>query len=127
MANSVPLWMLLLLGFLAIGSQVLFVRVSRRIRSRIAKEQPFAGLVKGLLTWALVLTSIGLWVLTVIAALELVPETEPLSHRLLSLGGSLFRAAEDVIFTPFIKRGISEISIYTVLKVIVFGRATSTP
>jgi len=112
--------LLLLIGVLAIGSQVLLARVGRRIRSRIGKDQPFAGLVKGLLAWALGLASIGLWVVTVIGALDLVPETEPIGHRLLSLGVGLFRSLGDVIFIPFIIRGSTEISIYSVLKVVVF-------
>jgi small-conductance mechanosensitive channel len=120
MTNSLPLWMLLVVGFLAVGIQILLVRVSGRIRSRIAKDQPFAGLVKGLLAWAFGLASIALWVLTVIGVLEVLPETEPWSDRLLSLGIGLFRSLEDVIFTPFITRGSTEISIYKVLQVIVF-------
>ena len=120
MTNSVPLWMLLLVGFLAVAIQFLLVLVHRRIRSTIGKDQPFAGLVKGLLTWALALASLGLWALTVIGALGLVPETEPLSHYLWSLAISLFRSLEDVIFSPFITRGSTEISIYKVLQVIVF-------
>ena len=124
MMNSVPLWMLLLIGALAVGSQVLLVRISRKIRSRLGKDQPLAGLVKGLVSWGLGLASLGLWILTVLGILELVPETEPLSHRLLSLVVGVFRSLEDVIFSPFITRGSIEISIYTVLQVIVFVSIT---
>jgi len=120
MTNSVPLWMLLVVGFLAVAIQVLLVRVSRRIRSRIGKDQPFAGLVRGLVAWGLGFASVVLWILTFLGVLELVPETEPVSHRLLSLGVGLFRSLGDVIFTPFIIRGSTEISIYKVLQVIVF-------
>jgi len=119
--NSVPWWTLLLLGFLAIASQILLVRVSRRIRRRVAKNQPFAGLVKALAAWGLGLASLALWALTAIGILELVPETEALAHRLLALGASLFLSLETVIFTPFIERGSTRISIYTVLQVLVFG------
>ena len=124
MMNSVPLWMLLLIGALAVGSQILLVRISRKIRSRLGKDQPLAGLVKGLVSWGLGLASLGLWILTVLGILELVPETEPLSHRLLSLVVGVFRSLEDVIFSPFITRGSIEISIYTVLQVIVFVSIT---
>ena len=85
MKNSVPLWMLLLIGVLAAVSQVLLVRISRRIRGRVGKDQPLAGLIKGLVSWGFGLASLSLWILTVLGVLELVPETEPLSHRLLSL------------------------------------------
>jgi small-conductance mechanosensitive channel len=74
--------------------------------------------------WALGLASVSLWILAVIGILELVPETEPLSHRVLSMLGGLFRSLEDVIFSPFISRGTTEISIYTVLQVIVFVSIT---
>jgi small-conductance mechanosensitive channel len=116
--------MLLVVGFLAVAIQFLLVRVSRRIRSRIAKDQPFAGLVKGLAAWGLTLASVGLWVVTVIGVLELVPETEPVSHRLLPLGVGLFGSLERMIFTPFITRGSTEISIYKILQVIVFVSIT---
>ena len=124
MMNSVPPWMLLLVGALAVGSQILLVRISRKIRSRLGKDQPLAGLVKGLVSWGLGLASFGLWILTVLGILELVPETEPLSHRLLSLVVGVFRSLENVIFSPFITRGSIEISIYTVLQVIVFVSIT---
>ena len=120
MANSVPLWMLLLMGLLAIGSQVLLVRVRRRIRRRIARDQPFAGIVRGLLAWSFGLASAGLWILTAIGILELVPETQLVAHRLLSWGMALVRWLRDVIFTPIISRGKSNISIFTVFEVIVF-------
>lgn len=124
MTNSVPLWMLLVVGFPAVVMQFLLVRVIRRIRSRVAKDHPFAGLLKALLAWALGLASVGLWVLAVIAILRSAPETEPLSRQVLSVLGDLFRSLEDVIFSPFITRGTTEISIYTVLQVIVFVSIT---
>ena len=88
MTDSAPLWMLLLIGVLAVSSQVLLLRVSRRIRSKIAKDQPFAGLVSGLVSWGVGLSSVVLWSLTILGSLELFPETEPTSHRLLSLGAA---------------------------------------
>ena len=124
MKNSVPLWMLLLIGVLAAVSQVLLIRISRRIRGRVGKDQPLAGLIKGLVSWGFGLASLSLWILTVLGVLELVPETEPLSHRLLSLLVGVFRSLERVIFSPIITRGTTEISIYTVLQVIVFVSLT---
>jgi small-conductance mechanosensitive channel len=124
MKNSVPLWMLVLIGVLAVVSQVLLVRISRKIRSRVGKDQPLAGLIKGLVSWGFSLASVGLWILSVLGILELVPETEPLSHRVLSLVFGVFRSLENVIFSPLITRGSTEISIYTVLQVIVFVSIT---
>jgi small-conductance mechanosensitive channel len=124
MKNSVPLWMLVLIGVLAVVSQVLLVRISRKIRSRVGKDQPLAGLIKGLVSWGFGLTSLGLWILTILGILELIPETEPLSHRLLSLVFGVFRSLENAIFSPLITRGTTEISIYTVLQVIVFVSIT---
>ncbi|MCI0624765.1 MAG: mechanosensitive ion channel [Acidobacteria bacterium] len=120
MANSFPLWMLLLIGLLAIGSQVLLVRVRRRIHSRIAKDQPFAGIVRGLLAWGFGLASAGLWALTIIGFLELVPQTEAVAHRLLSWAVAVVRWLRDVVFTPFVTMGNSRISVFTVFQVIVF-------
>ena len=124
MTNSAPHWMLLLIGVLAVGSQVLLVRVSRRIRSKIAKDQPFAGLARGLVSWGVGLTSGVLWILTILGVLELFPETEPAAHRLSSLGLGLFGSLARVIFTPFVTRGSTEISFYKVLQVIVFVSIT---
>jgi small-conductance mechanosensitive channel len=124
MKNSVPLWMLVLIGVLAVVSQVLLVRISRKTRSRVGKDQPLAGLIKGLVSWGFSLASVGLWILSVLGILELVPETEPLSHRVLSLVFGVFRSLENVIFSPLITRGSTEISIYTVLQVIVFVSIT---
>jgi small-conductance mechanosensitive channel len=116
--------MLVLIGVLAVVSQVLLVRISRKIRSRVGKDQPLAGLIKGLVSWGFGLTSLGLWILTILGILELIPETEPLSHRLLSLVFGVFRSLENAIFSPLITRGTTEISIYTVLQVIVFVSIT---
>jgi len=124
MKNSVPLWMLVLISALAVGSQVLLVRISRKIRSRVGKDQPLAGLVNGLVSWGFGLASLGLWILTVLGILGLLPETEPLSHRLLSLVVGVLRSLENLIFSPLITRGSTEISIYTVLQVIVFVSIT---
>ena len=124
MTNSVPLWTLIAVGFLAVAVQFLMLRVSRRIRSRIAKDQPFTGLLKGLVAWGHGFASVVLWILAVLGVLVLVPETEPVSHRLLSLGIGLFRSLEEVIFTPFIPQGSTQISIYKVFQVIVFVSIT---
>src|SRR5262245_20351671 len=124
MKTSISPWMLLLVVFLGFAIQILLVRASRRIRSRIAKDQPLAGLIQALVAWGLGLASVLLWAFTILGLLELVPETQPWSHWLLSLGIGLFGSLESVIFSPFIKRGETAISIYTVLQVIVFVSIT---
>ena len=124
MRTSASPWMLLVVVFLGFAIQILLVRASRRIRSRIAKDQPLAGLIQALVAWGLGLASVLLWAFTILGLLELVPETQPWSHWLLSLGIGLFGSLESVIFSPFIKRGDTAISIYTVLQVIVFVSIT---
>jgi small-conductance mechanosensitive channel len=124
MAKSVPLAMLIVLGFLAVAIQFLLLRLSRKIRGRVATDQPFAGLVNGLVAWGFGFASVVLWMFTMLGFLELVPETEPVSHRLLSWAVWVVRWLGSVIFTTHSIRGGTEISIYKVLQVVVFVSIT---
>lgn len=120
MPNSVSLSTLFVLGLLAVGSQVLLVRVRRRIRNRIVKGQPFARIETTLLHWSFSIGSVALWAVTILGILKLVPETERLSHHLLSWGTGLLRWLTGVVFTPFGAVGNSQISVFVVFQVVVF-------
>jgi small-conductance mechanosensitive channel len=119
MSNRDSLWMLALMGFLALAVQYLLVLTRRRVR-KIAEDQVFAQLMQTALQWLFVILSIVLWSLAAIGILRSMTETRGIADRIVGWGGLVLREVRDVIFTPFVKMGTSEISIFTLFQVVVF-------
>jgi small-conductance mechanosensitive channel len=120
MSNRDSLWMLVLMGFLALAVQFLLVLTRRKIKGRIAKDQPLAQLMRTVLQWVFGTLSAVLWSLAAIGILQSIPETRGIAGRIVALGGLVFREVRDIIFTPFVKMGTSEISVFTLFQVVVF-------
>jgi len=118
MWNSVPLARLFLLLCLAAGIQILVVRIAGRIRTRIAKNQPFASQLGTLCRWLAGFASVCIWLLATIGALELVPQTESLAQQLLGLGARLVALIEALLSRPLVPG--TGITIHWILEIIVF-------
>ncbi len=123
MASQTLLWMPILLGLLAIGGQSLLVRARRRIRNRIREGQPFSKLARGTVDWSFRLASVVLWIFAALGIMELVPGTQQAAERVMEWGSWLVREASHRVFSPFASIGRTEISVFTLLRVLIFVAA----
>ncbi len=120
MPNQTPFWIPVLLGLLATVTQALLLRIGKKTKARIPKNQPFSQIARGGVSWGVGLLSAGIWITTSISIMEAVPETREASHRLSELGLALVVKVRNFIFKPFITLKNSEISVFTLFQTIVF-------
>lgn len=120
MSDRLTPWMLVLVGLLALAVQILLMLARRRGERRIAQDQPFGQLMRTALRWTFVGLSAILWSLTTIGILESIPETREVARQVVAWGTVVLRDIRDVIFTPFARIGNSDISVFTLLRVLIF-------
>jgi small-conductance mechanosensitive channel len=120
MSNRVSPWMFGLMGLLAVAVQILLVLTRRKLTRRLDRKQPFAQVLVAVLQWTFAILSAVLWGLTALGLLELVPETREFAHHITGWGTLLLRQIRDIIFTPFLKLGGSDISVFWVFRVLIF-------
>jgi len=107
-----------LLGGAAIASQFALRFVKLRLKDRIQGLQLFGQLISKVLAWSYGFASVVLWIVVLIAALEILPSTVPGSA--IAHGLALARSTRDVLFEPIASVGNSRISIFTLLATLVF-------
>jgi small-conductance mechanosensitive channel len=120
MSNRVSPWMLGLMGLLALGLQILLVLTQKRVTAQIDKRWPFGQLLRTALRWTIGLLSAALWGLTALGGLQIIPETRDFAQEIIGWGGYLLGQIRNVIFTPFVKVGATEISISWIFKILLF-------
>jgi len=120
MVDQNPIVMMLLLVGLAISAQYLLVRRKGRLISRIREDQPFARLLAGTLRWVYFLVSFAVWLLVAVAGMKLVPQTRDASRKLIDWAARLPGEVRDILFEPFGTIGKTPISIFLVVRVLIF-------
>lgn len=120
MTSQTPLWMLVLLGLLALGGQTLLLRARRRVLSQIAEAQPFSRVARRIVEWSFGLMSAGLWILAALGIMELVPEAQPTSHSFMEWGSNLILQLSYAVSKPLVQIGKTNISIFTLFQAIIF-------
>ena len=120
MVDRNAILLLLLLIGLAIGAQYVLVHRKGRLKSRIRADQPFAGLLAGTLRWAYLLVSVSIWLLVAVAGMKLVPQTRDASRKLIDWGTKLPGEFRDILFEPFGTIGKAPISVFLVVRVLIF-------
>jgi small-conductance mechanosensitive channel len=120
MPDHLSLRMLSFILFLAAALQLLMVLTRRRIRAAFDKDQPFSQIIGLISDWTFGVLSTILWVLTSIGVMQTVPRTRQQADSIVSWGTEVFRQLKDIVFTPFVRMGRSEISVFTIFQVLIF-------